>query len=92
MQKMEKNLERLRGNNQHLIKGTQNSERNAHRKDQLKRDRIVKEVEAETEERLMKKIIQPKLHTLQLEQKSVEQQRNSVREPCLKLILKGKMV
>ena len=82
IRKMEKDLQRLREKNSQLTKSSAHNQRMANRKDFLKRDRIVKEVEVETKERLMSEFIQPELHQLRLEQESVRQQRSSVKEPC----------
>ena len=49
---LSKKLEKLRASNASLIKSTSNSERQAERKDRLKRDVIASEVEAETKEHL----------------------------------------
>lgn len=75
IRKMEKDLQRLREKNSQLTKSSAHNQRMANRKDFLKRDRIVKEVEAETKARLMSEFIQPELHQLR-------QQRSSVKEPC----------
>ena len=49
---LRKKLEKLRASKASLIKSTSNSERQAERKDRMKRDVIASEVEAETKERL----------------------------------------
>ena len=49
--KLHKKLEQLRASNAGLIKSTNNSERQAERKDRLKRDVIAREVEVETKDR-----------------------------------------
>ena len=64
IRKLEKDLQRLREKNSQLTKSSAHNQRMANRKDFLKRDRIVKEVEAETKARLMSEFIQPELHQL----------------------------
>ncbi|CAE7945487.1 unnamed protein product, partial [Symbiodinium necroappetens] len=72
---LRKKLEKLRASNASLIKSTSNSERQAVRKDRMKRDVIASEVEAETKERLMVELVRPKLAELadlRQEQESVQ--------------------
>ncbi|OLP88849.1 Pentatricopeptide repeat-containing protein, chloroplastic [Symbiodinium microadriaticum] len=84
---LRKKLEKLRASNASLIKSTSNSERQAERKDRMKRDVIASEVEAETKERLslacratvlerlMVELVRPKLAELadlRQEQESVQ--------------------